>query len=132
MNWKLILLLSIFGLFMAIATVFFIPTKIEPAFWLVIFIVCAILIAKYGNGRFFLHGFLVSMANCVWITGFHILFIHQYMSVHPEMAQMNASMPLAGHPRLMMLITGPVFGVVSGLILGLFSYIASNIIKKNV
>jgi uncharacterized membrane protein len=33
MNWKLIFLLSLFGLAMAIATVFVIPSNIEPLFW---------------------------------------------------------------------------------------------------
>ena len=35
-DWKLISRLSLFGLAMAIATVFAIPSNIEPAFWLVI------------------------------------------------------------------------------------------------
>jgi hypothetical protein len=46
MNWKLIFQLSLFGLAMGIATVFVIPSNIEPAFWLVIFLICAYLIAK--------------------------------------------------------------------------------------
>ena len=50
MNWKLIFGLSLFGLAMAIATVFVIPSKIEPFFWLAIFIICAIVIAK-GDHR---------------------------------------------------------------------------------
>jgi hypothetical protein len=37
MNWRLIAQLSLFGLAMGIATVFFIPSTIEPLFWLVIF-----------------------------------------------------------------------------------------------
>jgi hypothetical protein len=36
MDWKLIFGLSLFGLAMAIATVFIVPSNIEPAFWLVI------------------------------------------------------------------------------------------------
>ena len=35
MKWKLIFLLSLFGLAMAFATVFWIPSMIEPVFWLV-------------------------------------------------------------------------------------------------
>jgi hypothetical protein len=46
MNWKLIFLLSLFGLAMGFATVFVLPTKIEPVFWLVIFVISAYLIAK--------------------------------------------------------------------------------------
>jgi hypothetical protein len=50
-----------FGLAMGIATVFVIPSNVEPLFWLVIFVVCAYLIAKRARGRYFLHGVLVSL-----------------------------------------------------------------------
>ena len=72
MSWKLIFALSGFGLAMAIATVFVIPSSIEPLFWLAIFVVSAWLIAKKAPGKYFLHGFCVSLVNCVWITGAHI------------------------------------------------------------
>ena len=57
MNWKLIFLLSLFGLAMAVGTVFVITSQIEPWCWLVIFIVCAWAIAAQAPGKFFLHGF---------------------------------------------------------------------------
>ena len=129
MNWKLIVHLSLFGLGMAFATVFWIPTNIEPAFWLIIFIVCAYLIAKRSPGKLFLHGLVVSLVNCVWITTVHVLLYDTYMTNHPEMATMNATMPMPDHPRLMMILMGPVFGTLSGLVLGLFSFVAGKILK---
>ena len=68
MNRKLILQLSLFGLAMGIATVFVIPSNIEPIFWLVIFGICAYIIATRCSGRYFLHGLFVSLVNSVWIT----------------------------------------------------------------
>lgn len=130
MNWKLIFLLSLFGLAMAILTVYVVPTKIEPIFWLTIFLFCAYMIAKQCSSKYFLHGFLVSLANCAWITVIHVLLYHPYMLNHPEMAQMNANMPLQNHPRLLMLITGPLIGVGSGLVLGLFAFVAGKLISK--
>ncbi|HTS44552.1 MAG TPA: hypothetical protein VMH01_09160 [Puia sp.] len=130
MNWKLIFQLSLFGLAMAFATVFFIPFKFEWIFWLVIFILCAYIIAKRCSGNYFLHGFLVSMVNCVWITGIHVILFNIYLNNHPEAASMSAHMPLPTHPRLMALITGPIFGAVFGLVLGLFAFIASRLVKK--
>src|SRR5579863_7169575 len=98
MNWKLIIGLSMFGLFMAIATVFFIPSNIEPICWLIIFLVCAYLIAKNAPGKYFLHGFLTSLANCVWITGAHILLFTQYAANHAQEMEMSNKMPfLQGH-----------------------------------
>lgn len=127
MNWSLILRLSLFGLAMALATIALIPSNVEPLFWLVIFIACAYLIARANTGRPFLHGLCVSLANCVWITGAHIAFAGTYLANHPQEAQMGATMPWAPHMRLGMLIMGPVIGVISGLVLGLFAYIAARL-----
>ena len=129
MNWKIIFQLSLFGLIMAIATISLIPSKIEPAFWLVIFVFCAYVIAKVCPGKYFLHGFFVSLVNCVWIIAAHVLFSKTYVANHLEMA---TAMPgsLAQHPRIGMLVTGPVIGIISGIVLGLFSYLASLVVKK--
>ena len=129
LNFKLILQLSLFGLAMALSTVFVIPSNIEPLFWLVIFIVCAVVIARRCAGQHFLHGFAVSLANCVWITSFHLLLFSSYLARHPQEAAMMKTMPLPDSPRLMMLMTGPVVGVVSGIVLGLFAFIASKLVK---
>ena len=133
MNWKIIFQLSIFGLIMAFATVSLIPQNIEPLFWLLIFVFCAYVIAKVCLDKYFLHGFLVSMVNCVWIVAVHIVYYKNYMANHPDMASMDKSMPasLAAHHRLAMAIVGPIFGILSGIILGLFSFIASKIVKKS-
>jgi hypothetical protein len=129
-NWTLIVLLSLFGLAMAFATVYWIPMNIEWIFWLCIFIVSAWAIAKNAPGSYFLHGFLVSIANCVWITGTHILLYDAYMSTHPEMGKMMANLPIQGYPKIMMLYTGQIIGVLSGLVLGLFAWLASKLVKK--
>jgi uncharacterized membrane protein len=130
MNTKLILQLSLFGLVMAIGTVYFIPSSVEPFLWLAIFLVCAYIIAKQCTGKYFLHGFMVSLVNCVWVTSAHILLYTTYIANHPQEAAMMSSGPMPTHPRLMMLITGPIIGVISGLVLGLFSWIASKMVKK--
>lgn len=132
MNWKIIFQLSLFGLIMALGTIALIPQNIEPIFWLVIFVFCAFVIAKVCSDKYFLNGFLVSLINCVWITAAHIFFYNAYISHHPAMANMgqDISSPLAVHPRLLTLIVGPVFGILSGIILGLFSFVASKIVKK--
>ncbi len=129
MNWKLILQLSMFGLVMGLATVFVIPSKIEPLFWLVIFVVCAHVIAKQTS-KPFLHGLCLGLANCVWITGAHVLLFHQYIATHAQEAQMMQSMPAS--PRIMMAIVGPVVGLVSGVVIGLFSLLASKLVKPAV
>ena len=131
MNWRLIAQLSLFGMAMGVATVFLIPSSVEPFFWLVIFVTCAY-IYQFGISRAesFLHGLMVSVLNSVWITAAHVLLFDRYIANHPQEAAMMASMPFPHSPRLMMLIMGPLIGVASGLVLGLFSVIASKLVAR--
>src|SRR5689334_17941565 len=127
MNWILLFTLSLFGLGMAIATVYLIPFKFQGLFWLLIFIFCAYMIAKKCNGKYFLHGFMLSLLNCVWIVGVHVLLFDAYWE-QPEVQEMNADFPISylkEHPKQAEIIIGPFFGIFFGLIIGLFSWIAS-------
>jgi hypothetical protein len=130
MNWNLIFRLSLFGLVMAIGTVYVIPGQLEMLFWLPIFIYCAYVIARRAPGRYFMHGFMVSIFNCVWVTGAHVIFVNTYLAGHQEELEMLSKGPMPTHPRLMMLLMGPVFGILFGLILGLFSFIAGKLVKR--
>jgi hypothetical protein len=127
MNWKLILQLSLFGLAMAFLTVFVIPSTVEPFCWLVIFVICAYLIARRAPGSYFLHGLLTGILNSVWITSAHVLLFDQYIARHAREAEMMAQMPLA--PKAMMLVTGPIVGVVSGIVLGILGLIVHRIVS---
>ena len=128
MNWKLIFGLSLFGLAMAVATVFVIPSTVEPVFWLIIFIVCAFIIARQVAVRHFLHGLMVGIVNSIWVTGAHILLFDAYLANHAKEAAMMRTAPLP--PRLMMGVVGPLIGVASGIILGLLAWIASKIVRR--
>jgi hypothetical protein len=131
-NWKLIFQLSIFGLAMAIATIAVIPEKTEPFFWLLIFIICAYVVAKNVSSRYFLHGFLISIINSIWITSAHILYAAKYLGNHPQMSSMNGQMPLImqHHQRTSMAVLGLPFGALFGLVLGIFCLIASKMVRK--
>jgi hypothetical protein len=126
MNWKLILALSLFGLAMAIASLFGLG-MLEPLLWLIIFIIYAWVIAKRAPGKYFLHGFLVSVVNSVWITAIHAGFFSIYAKNNPQFVQ---SAPPGMNPRVLMIIMGPIFGVLFGLVAGLFAFIASKIVKR--
>ncbi|MCE3296808.1 MAG: hypothetical protein K0R65_2522 [Crocinitomicaceae bacterium] len=130
MNWKLIFSLSLFGLAMAFATVYFIPSHTEPFFWLVIFIISAYCIAKYAPSKYFWHGLLVSLVNSLWITAVHIILFNDYIASHKQEAEMMAKIAMSFHPKLMMLVTGPVVGALSGFLLGFFSFLASRVVRK--
>jgi hypothetical protein len=129
MDWKLIFLLSLFGLAMAFATVFLIPPNIEPWLWLVVLLICAYLIAARRRDKLFLHGLCVGLLNCVWVTSAHVLFAATYLANHAQEAAMMKSMPMPASPRLMMTMMGPVAGVISGVVLGAFAWIAGRFVK---
>jgi hypothetical protein len=74
---------------------------------------------------------MVSIVNSVLNTITHIELYTTYVANHPSWLEMNAKMPMAEHPKRMMAISGPVIGVISGIVLGLFALIASKIVKKN-
>src|SRR5262249_21969757 len=123
----LVLKLSLFGLAMAIGTVFVIPSSLEPFFWLVIFIICAVVIARQAGGRNFVHGLMVGIVNSVWVTGAHVLFFKTYIANPQAGAQALSSMPLA--PGVMMAAVGPVIGVVSGIVIGILAAIAGKVLR---
>src|SRR5262245_16353122 len=127
-NWRLIYRLSLFGLAMAFATVFVVPTKAEPLLWLPIFLFCAYVIAKKAPGNPFMHGVLLGVANSLWITAVHMLLFGTYLAHHRSEAAMMDSMPLS--PRLMMVIVGPCIGVASGIVIGVFALIAAWILRR--
>ena len=86
MNWKLIVMLSLFGLAMAVLSLFGLGI-FEFVIWLVIFVFYAVIIAKRAPGRYFLHGFLVSIVNSVWVTAIHAGFFSIYAKNNPQMVQ---------------------------------------------
>jgi hypothetical protein len=131
MNWKLILQLSMFGLAMGLATVFLIPPNAEPAFWLVIYLVSAYLIAKRTTDGRYTTGVMVGIANSIWITAAHLALFDPYLARHPQEAQMMGSIPIS--PTLFMLTIGPIVGVFSGAVIGVLALVIGKlIIRKGV
>lgn len=127
MNWRLIFALSLFGLAMAVASLFGLGL-FEFVIWLVIFIVYAWIIATRARGKYFLHGFLVSIVNSVWITVIHVAFFSIYVRNNPQMVQ---GAPPGMNPRVIMIAAGPVVGVILGVLAGLFAFFASKIVRNS-
>ena len=131
MNGRLVFLLSLFGLAMAFATVFVVPSTVEPLLWLPIFVLCAYLIAKRAPGKVFLHGLLLGIANSVWITLVHVLFFDAYLAHHAKEAQMMTAGRMPLPPRAMMAVVGPCIGVISGAVIGVFALLSARLVKRS-
>lgn len=131
MNWKAVFQLSLYGLIMGVLTVFVIPPTTEPFGWLLIFLVCAYSIAKHALPHPFLHGLAIGVLNSVWVTSAHVLLFNQYVANHAKELEMMKTMPMGDRPRMMMAVTGPIIGIVSGIVLGIFALVASKLMRRS-
>jgi len=128
MHWKLIFLLSLVGLAMAVGTVFFIPSHIEAAVWLGIFVLCAYWIGRYTRRYRFAHGVLVGLASSVWITALHLLFEDRYLAGHPRESGLIRDLHTAHiyvSATTVIAITGPLTGLMFGIVIGVFAMVAA-------
>jgi len=131
LDWKLIFLLSLVGVAMAFLSVFGMTGRLESVYWLVIFVFYGIIIVKRTPGEYFLHAFLVSTLNGVWIGLIHASFFSIYMMNNPLMKATSQHMPFHTHPRVVMVMMGPIIGAASGFLAGLIAFIAGKTMKKS-
>jgi hypothetical protein len=131
MNWRLIFALSLFGVVMAVAGLFGLTRGTEPLLWLVIFIIYAICIAQYAGGKYFLHGFLVSLLNGVWIAIIHFAFFPMFLRNNPDVAVAFQNFPMRIDLRFLNLIVGPIAGALFGIVAGLFAFVAAKLLRKS-
>jgi hypothetical protein len=71
------------------------------------------------------------LANSVWITAAHVLLYDSYIATHAREAAMMQSAPVPVPPRLLMALIGPLAGLFSGVILGLFAFLAGKLVKNS-
>lgn len=130
MNWRLILLLTLFGIVLAFAGVFGLPGRYEAIIWLIVFIIYAVIIVRKTTGKYFLHAFLISIMNGVWVGIIHAAFISTYLANHRVIRGIYKTIPLSYHRRIMTVIMGLALGVIMGVIAGLIAYAAEKTMKK--
>jgi len=126
MNWKLIILLSLLGVVSAVLSVYLLAPTAEFFVWIGVTLASALLIGRYAARRWFLHGFVLAMVNAFWVTVTQVALFHTYVATHPEYLRMTETLPdvLAAHPRRLVLYRAPIIAVLSGMVTGLFAWIA--------
>lgn len=130
-NWKLVIGLSLIGLTIALLTTFGVITmRVEQIIWIVVLLLNSFLVARMCNNSYFLNGFMVSLANCVWITSIHVLLMDTYLKNNPDYMTMLKDMPMPTRPRVMALWMGPVIGITFGIVQGILSWALAKILKK--
>jgi hypothetical protein len=128
MNWKLIFMLSAFGVLMGVASVFGLTRGIEPLLWLVIWIFCAYWITRQARTKLFQHGFMVGLTTGLIALLIQVALFSTYAANNPEF---NREVPGGWSARTLFLITTPFISVISGLVLGLLCWATGKIFKQS-
>lgn len=131
MKWKLILLLTLAGLLMGTATIYFVPAKFEALLGTPVFIICAWFIGRYAGDKYFKHGFISGMLNAIIVTVMKVSLSGVYFSNHPAEAALFGKMSKESGATMQqaMLLMGIFSSVFSGLIMGLFGLIGNKAVR---
>ncbi len=129
MNWRLVISISLLGLLLAVATIYFAPSETELILWMLLFLVSAFLVARYVDENIFLHGLFTGIFIFVWITlADSFLFGKYYLNHRGEVeAISNLGMTSSVHSTLVIL--GPAAGLVVGSIIGVLALALSPFVK---
>ncbi len=130
MNWKLVFGLAGFGILMGILSLFGYTEGIEWLLWLVIAVICSVAIAKVLSAKLFLTGLLVGLLDGVFNSIVQSAFFATYLSNNTRTAEGFGPIPGGLDPRIFVLIAGSFIGLLYGLVLGLFAWLAGKIFKK--
>jgi len=118
---------------MGILSLFGLTQGIELYLWIVIAFVAAYLFARKLTAKHFLTGLIaglfMGLINGLMQGGFYDM----YIANNPEVAQRLQEQPIpAGmSPAFFILLTSPIVGLIYGLFVGLFSFVAAKILKKH-
>lgn len=117
MDWTVIIIFSAVGLIMGLLSVKGFTQKLEPFLWLLFSIVVALVLSKNVAHKTFLHGVLIGLSWGI-INGLtQSAFFDTYLASNPQLKQ-SFSKSTFIQPRYFGLITGPIIGVLTGLVLG--------------
>ncbi len=131
MKWKLILLLSLSGVFTGVITLYVLPARFESVLTTPVFLLCAYFIARRAEVAYFLHGLLLGAVYSALVTAIHVAKADIYFANHHKEALQFAKMGQesgATVPQAMMLM-GIFSAVVSAIVMGLFAIAGSKILK---
>ncbi len=117
MDWKVIGILSVIGVIMGLLSVKGFTQKLEPFLWLLFGIATALIISKNITEKTFLHGLFIGLAWGTINGVIQSMFFDTYLANNPAL-QENFSKSTSIQPRYLVLLTSPVFGLMTGAVIG--------------
>ena len=130
MNWKIAFLLSLAGVAVGLAEVFGLYGIPQLVVWAAVFVGYAIFLARNIDGDYFVHALLASLLAGLWAGTIHAVFINAYVAHNPALQSEYAVLPKGTHPRLMMIMMGPFYGAIRGVVAGLLAVAAGKFMKR--
>ena len=90
--------------------------KIEPVLWLLFGITTSLVLTKNIEQKTFLHGLLIGIAWGICYGVIQTEFFETYLANNPSLLH-NFQKKLFTQPGYLVLVTAPIFGLITGLIL---------------
>ena len=113
---------------MGIASVLGWTRGIEGFLWLGIGIGCAVVLALAAPRRPFLHGLLTGALAGGLSPILQTMLFPIYVRNNPELGAELASSPVS--PRLLFLASAPVIAALSGVVLGVLTWVLARILRR--
>jgi ABC-type dipeptide/oligopeptide/nickel transport system permease subunit len=131
MNVRIVVAVGAAGALIGVATVFgLIPAGHERWFWLAVGVVSAVVIARVMPNRHFLEGFAAGFVACTLAPLIQGACFDTYLAHNALAADTFKSVPAGLSPRLLVLVSAPVIGVLMGTVLGLMSWLAAKLTPR--
>jgi hypothetical protein len=126
MDWKAIIILSTFGPLMGFLSVKGFTLKLEPFLWLLFGIATSLILSKNIEHNTMMHGLCIGL---LWGIGnglIQTLFFENYLANNPQVRDNFIKITFI-QPRYFVLVTAPVIGLITGLVLGGLSLILKKV-----
>jgi hypothetical protein len=117
---------------MGIASVLGLTKGSDWLMWLCVGVFCAWKFAGKTHDELFLHGFYLGIFDGIFNSLVQAVFVSTYLSNNPGMVEALNSLPEGLHPAFVLLIMGPIIGVVSGIVFGLLAVIAGKLVRRRI
>jgi hypothetical protein len=130
-NWKLVLGLSAFGPLMGLASVMGWTRNAEWAFWIAIFLLCAVVVARGVPSRRFSHGFLVGCIGGALSPLVQATLFSTYAAHNPEVVDSLQQSFGSLAPRTFVFVATPLIGLVFGLLQGLLAWVMGKLVARS-
>jgi hypothetical protein len=130
MNWRWILMLSVLGLLMAVASLLGWTSGMELWISIGVTLIAAVLLGYNLPAKHFQNGLMVAVFWGVISGALQYLFYDTFIANNPAAAEKLAQMPEGVDARTMMLVSIPISIIINGLILGLLALVAGKLLRE--